>query len=67
MNNYFTYLPPFCLLTHIVINNVRVRETKKVTQIHYHRGQKAAKIRNVATMNYAAHIKQKRCVTSMAG
>ena len=36
-------------------------------QIHYHRGQTAAKIRNLATLNSAAHIKQRRCAAYMAG
>ena len=35
--------------------------------MHYHRKQTAAKIRGVATLNSAAHIKQKHCVTYMDG
>ena len=35
--------------------------------MHYHRGQTAAKIRNVAILYRAAHIKQKRCVTYVGG
>ena len=35
--------------------------------MHYLRGQTAAKIWNVVTLNFAAHIKQKRCATYMAG
>ena len=36
-------------------------------QIGYHWGHTSAKIRNVATMNNAGHIKQKRYVTYIAG
>ena len=35
--------------------------------MHYHSGQTAAKKRNAATLNSAAHIKQKNSVSSVVG
>ena len=51
----------------VTVSNIRVRGTKIGYAKHYHQGETAAKIRNVATSDSAAHIKQKRCVTYMAG
>ena len=43
MDNYFT---SFCLLTYVGVNNIRVTgafNKKKVTQMYYYKGQRAAK------------------------
>ena len=62
MDNYFT---TFRLLTHLGVN--MCAQQKQVTQMHCHWGQTAAKKINVATLNSAAHIKQKSSVTGVVG
>ena len=66
MDNYFTSLRLFVCIPTLELTTFEYEEQKYVTQIHYHRGQIAAKIRNVATLNGAAHIKRKSCATYMA-
>ena len=54
----------FCLLTHLGANNIEARGVFNNTLLS---GTNSRKKRNVVTLNSAAHIKQKRCVTCVAG
>ena len=69
MDNYFISFRLFVCLPTLELKTCKetVCSTKIGYQIHYRWGQKVAKKTNVVTLNSAAHIKQKSCVTSRTG
>ena len=68
MNHYFTSFRLFvCLPLELTTFEQEVCSTKIGYANTLSSGTNSCKKRNVATLNSAAHIKQKRCVTCMAG
>ena len=68
MNHYFTSFRLFvCLPLELTTFEQEVCSTKIGYANTLSSGTNSCKKRNVATLNSAAHIKQKRCVTCVAG
>ena len=68
MNHYFTSFRLFvCLPLELTTFGQEVCSAKIGYANKLSSGTNSCKKRNVATLNSAAHIKQKRCVTCMAG